>query len=84
MIEASDLAAVGAGVDDLRIGGIGSDVAAFAAADAVPVGSIDSAIRAGAGDADRGIVLLRAVDVIRKTVVCDYVIELRGGLIVLS
>src|SRR5580704_3134185 len=82
MIVAGDLAAVGPCVDNFRIGRIGSDVAAFAATDVVPIGSIDPALDAGAGDTYGGVVLLRAVDVIGEAVVDGDVVELRGRLII--
>ncbi len=82
VIVARDFAAVRAGVHDLRIVGIGSDVAAFAAPDVVPIRTVDSAVCAGAGDAHGGVVLLRSVDVVRKPIVSGDVIKLRGRLVV--
>ena len=66
LIVARDLAAVRTGVHDLRIGGIGRDVAALAAADVVPIRAIDAALGARARNSDGRVVLLRAVDVIRE------------------
>src|SRR5712672_2030121 len=82
VIVTGDFAAIRTGVDDFRIRRIGRDVTALAAANIVPIGPIDGAVRAGASYADGGVVLLRSVDVIRKTVVGGYVIELRGRLVV--
>src|SRR5882757_8441030 len=82
VIVAGDFAAVRSRVDDFRIRRIGRDVTALAAANIVPIGAIDGAVRAGAGNADGGVVLLRSVDVIRKTVVGGHVVKLRGGLVV--
>ncbi len=82
MIVARDFAAIGAGVGDLRVAGIGSDVAALAATDVVPVRTVDSSIRARAGDPNGGVILLRAVNVVRKAIVCGDVVKLRGRLVV--
>ncbi len=82
VIVAGDLPTVRPCVHDFGIRGIGSDVAAFAAPDVVPIWSVDCAIGASAGDAHGGVVLLRAVNVIRKAIVGGDVIKLRGGLVV--
>src|SRR5260370_40298365 len=82
MIVARDFAAIRAGVGDLRLAGIGSDVAALAAADVVPVCTVDSAVCARAGNPDGGVVLLRAVNVVRETIICGDVIKLRCRLVV--
>ena len=84
VVVARDVAAIGAGVNDIRVGGIGRDVAALATADVVPVGAIDGAVRAGAGDADGGVVLLGTVDVVGEATVGGDVVELRGWLRVLA
>ena len=78
-----DVALIIAGVDDERVARIGCNVAGFAAADGIPILTIDGAVEIAAGDGDGAVVLLRAVDVIREAVICDDVIELRGGLVVL-
>src|SRR5882762_4323671 len=62
VIVAGDFAAIRTGVDDFRIRRIGRDVTALAAANIVPVGTIDGPVWASAGDADGGVVLLRSVD----------------------
>src|SRR5712675_3094373 len=82
VIVAGDFAAVRSRVDDFRIGRIGRDVTALAAANIVPVGTIDGAVRAGAGNANRGVILLRAVYVIGESIVRGHVVKLRGRLIV--
>ena len=83
-IVAGDVALIVGGVDDVGIGGIGSDVAGFAAADVIPIGAVDGAVVAAAGDGHGAGVLLRAVDAVGHGGVGDHVIELRGGLIVLA
>ena len=82
LVVARDQAVVGAGEDDVGIGRIGNNEAAFAAADRVPVLAIDRATIAAAGDGDGGIVLLRAVDVVAETVVGGNVVELRRRLVI--
>src|SRR5882724_2751736 len=82
VIVTGDFAAIRTGVDDFRIRRIGRDVTALAAADVVPIRAIDGAVRAGAGNANRGVVLLRAVHVIVESIVRGHVIKLRGRLIV--
>src|SRR5579871_6908282 len=84
LVEAGERALVIAGVDDVRIGRIGRDIAGFAAAHRIPVRTIDASAVAAAGDGDGSVVLLRAVNTIRNLVVGDDVIELRGGLVVLA
>src|ERR1700682_1828871 len=81
-VKAREHALIIAGVDDVGIGRIRSDVSGFTSTHGIPVGLVDSAGIASAGDCDGGVVLLRAVDIIRKAVIRDHVIELRGGLIV--
>src|ERR1700733_7427638 len=83
VVVAGDLAAVGTGINNFWIARIRSDITAFAATDVVPVGAIDSASGTGARDANCGIVLLRAVDVVGEAVVRSDVVELRSRLIVL-
>src|SRR5208282_3603893 len=82
VIVARNLTPVGAGIHDLRVDRIGRDVATFAAAYVVPVGAIDGAVRARAGDGHGGIVLLSAVHVIGKPAVGDDVIKLGRGLVI--
>ena len=84
LVVAGDVAEVGAGIDNVGIARIDGHVAAFSAAHGVPIGTPDGAVIAGSGDADGAVVLLRAVNVIRKIVVGDNVIELRGRLVKLS
>src|SRR5690348_15970005 len=81
LVEARDQAIIGAGVDDIGILGVWNDKAGLAAADFVPIRAIDDAVIAAAGDSYRGIVLLRSIDSIRKSVVGSNVVELRGWLI---
>src|SRR3984893_10595235 len=83
MIVARHLAAVGIRVDDLRVAWIGRDVATFAATHLIPVLPADDAFVVAAGDGDRGVVLLGAVDAIGPVIVHDDVIELRRWLVVL-
>src|SRR5690349_4803799 len=83
LVEAGDLALVFAGVDDLRIRRIRSNVAAFAAAHGIPVALADAANGTLAGNAHGSVVLLRAVDVIGKAIVGNDVVELRRWLVIL-
>src|SRR5271155_971152 len=82
VIVAADIATVGTGIDNLRVGGVRSDVAAFAAAHGIPVRAINRSFGAGTRDAHGGVVLLRAVDVIGKSIVGGDVVKLRRGLVV--
>src|SRR5204862_1434831 len=70
-------------VDDVPITGIGYHKAAFATAGHKPVFASDHTRIAAAGDADVGIVLLRAVNVIGKCAIDGYMIKRRGRLVVL-
>ena len=81
MIVSRHDAVIRAGVDDVRVARIGSDVAAFAAADLIPVGVIDAAAAGPARNRNGGVVLLRAVDPVRKLIVGDHVIKLTGRLV---
>src|SRR2546423_2008334 len=76
--------AIGAGIDDFRIARIRRHVTTLAAAHRIPIGPVDASAITGAGNAHSRVVLLRAVHEIGKAVVCDHVVELRGGLIVLA
>ena len=60
---------------------IGQDKAALAAAGMRPIFLSDNAAIGAARDADVRVVLLRAVDVIRKSVIDRDVVELRRRLI---
>src|SRR5882672_7502530 len=80
-VEPGDVPEVGAGVNDVRIARVDGHVAALASAHGVPVRAVDVAAVAGSGDTDGGIVLLRAIDAVRKIVVGGHVVELRGWLI---
>src|SRR5580658_5159729 len=82
VIVAADIATVGTGIDNLRVGGVRSDVTALAAAHGIPVRAINRSFGAGTCDAHSGIVLLRAVDVIGKSIVGGDVVKLRRGLVV--
>src|SRR2546423_277268 len=74
------VAAALAGVDDVRIGGIGGGETGLAAADAVPVAHADAvAGEAVARPGRRAEVLHRARDMVWHAVVDTDVIELRNG-----
>src|SRR6266481_2356068 len=83
-VETRDETIVRACVNHVGVRWVGNDKASFATANVVPVRAVDSALIAAAGDGDRGIVLLSAVDVVRKGVVYSDVVELRGLLVGLS
>src|SRR5579862_727984 len=72
------------GVDNVRIARVGDDVAAFAAADRVPVRAIDVPVIAAGTNTERRVVLLRSVNAILKIVVGGDMIKLRGGLVILG
>ncbi len=80
MVVARDLAAVRAGVNDLRITGIGRNVSALASAHRIPTRAIDAS-PGRTGNADRRVVLLRAINPVREAIVGDGVVELRRGLV---
>jgi len=82
-IEAREDGAFVVGVNDVRIARVGNDVAAFAAAHGVPIALEDRSVIAARANAERRVVLLRAVDAILKVVVGGDVVKLRGRLIVL-
>ena len=72
----------GAADDDGGVARLHRDVAALAAARLHPVGRGDRAAVGLARQADRPVVLLRAVDPVRLLVVRAHVVELRGRLVV--
>src|SRR6478672_7701897 len=80
MVIAGDFAAVRTGINNFRIARIRRNVAALAAAYGIPTCAVNSAWRR-AGNGHGRVVLLRSVEVIRKTIVGDYVIELRCRLV---
>src|SRR5207244_8338127 len=80
-VKTSDLSLVIAGVDDVRLGRVRSNVASFSASDVVPVGAVDGGVVAAAGDRDGAVVLLGAVHVVGRPRVRDYMVELRRGLV---
>src|SRR3989442_1191199 len=84
LVETGNQALVVAGVNNVGVGRIGRDVARFPTAHRIPVGTIDGAVVAAAGDGDGAVVLLRPVDVVRSAGIGNDVIELRRGLIVLA
>src|ERR1700730_19156099 len=69
------------GVDDVRISGMGRDVAVLAASDGLPFLDGDPAVVGSAGHRHRRVVLLRAVEPIWKLVVSGHVVELGGRLV---
>ena len=81
VIGTGDVAAVGTGIDDFRVVGIRGDVTTLAAADVVKIGAVDATRSAGAGDGDRGVVLLRPVEPVWEARVGNDVIELGRRLI---
>src|SRR5205823_7360196 len=81
-IETADRAVYSADVENLRIFGIGRDVAAFTAAYSKPVATVNLAMIRSVNGCGSSAILLRAVDAIRKIVIRDYVIKLRSWLVV--
>src|SRR6266404_2595433 len=82
-IEAGEDGPLVVGVNDVRIARVRDNVAAFTAADGIPVAAIDEAAVAARADADGGIVLLGAIEAVEKIIVRGDVIKLRGWLIAL-
>src|SRR5437016_2867938 len=82
MVVASDFSAIRPGIDNFWVAGIRSDVAAFTTADVVPIWAINRTLGTRAGDSDRGVILLRAVNVVGEAIIGGDVIELRGWLVV--
>ena len=75
-----DLAAIRAGVDDLRIMRIGRDVSAFTSAHRIPIRTIDSTpLRRRS--AYCAVVLLSAINEIREAIVGNHMVELRRRLV---
>src|SRR4029077_13614673 len=81
LVESGDFPLVVARVNDGRLRRIRRDIARFATADVVPVRAIDGAVVAAAGNRDGAVVLLGTVYVVRRAVVSDDVVELRGRLV---
>src|SRR5437899_12684014 len=84
LVEAGNQALVVAGVHNVRVWRIGRNVTRLSAAYRVPIGTIDGTVVAAAGDGDGAIVLLRAIDVVRRTSISNDVIELCRRLIVIA
>ena len=80
----ADDVSLAVGINDVPVARIGQNETAFAAAGLKPIFAPDHTRVSPARDADVRVVLLRAVDVIRKRVVDRDVIKLRGRLIVLG
>ncbi len=84
VVVARDLAAVAAGVDHVGIARIGRHPAALASSHRVPVPLSDPRAGDGAGDGDRGLVLLRAVDPVGDALVHRHAVDLGRRLVVLA
>ena len=80
MVVTCDLTAIRTCINSLRITWIRRNVAALTSAYSVPACTINAARRC-AGNRYRRVILLRSVEVIRKTIVGDHVIELRRWLV---
>ncbi len=81
MIVARQQAAIGTGVYDVGVARIRRNPPAFATAHGPPVALGNPIGSCAAGDADGGVVLLSAVDVIGKVVIRNHAIELCGCLV---
>ena len=82
-IEAREDGPLVVGVNDVGVARVRDDVAAFTAADGIPVAAIDEAAVAARANADGGIILLGAIEAVEKIIVRGDVIKLRGWLIAL-
>src|SRR5580692_7687123 len=80
----SNLSAVRPGIHDQRVRRIRCNVPALATTHVVPIRTIDATFSTRAGNSYGCVVLLRAIDVIRKPVVGGDMVELRCGLVVLA
>src|SRR6266404_8933505 len=77
-VELCDLAPV----NDVRIDGVGCNVAVFLDTYGIPIAKADLSKVAAAGDAGAAAFLLPSIHPVRKLIVGDDVIELRSGLVV--
>src|SRR5437660_1764723 len=84
MIVTRDQAVIRAGKNDLRIFWRGRDPARLATAHVEPVFARNTKSSGAAGNAHRRVVLLRAINVIRKIIVERDTIELCGRLILFA
>src|SRR2546421_908931 len=71
-------------INDVPVAWVRHDEATFAAARDEPILLPNSAPAGAARDANVGIVLLRAVNVVRERIVHRHVVKLRSRLVVLS
>src|SRR4051812_26278365 len=71
-----------AAINDVGIGRIGRNVAAFTRAGRMPIAKSDSAIIAAAENKDTAAILLRTINVVGKIIINGHVIELRRRLVV--
>src|SRR5208282_1728375 len=83
-VEARDVALIVAGIHDVRVGWIGRDISRFPASDLIPTVAANGGVIAAAGNRHGGIILLRAVYVVRRPRIGDNVVKLRGRLVVLA
>src|ERR1700722_11852556 len=83
-IVARDIALIVGGINNIGIGWIRSNITRFASTHVIPVGAINRAVIAAAGDGHRAAILLCAINAVRRVVIGDHVIELRCGLVVLA
>src|SRR5579863_3620640 len=82
LVEAEHGAVPASGVDEVGIGGVGSDVAELESSRRGPVAIGDLAVVTAAGDSGSAAILLRAVNVIRKMLIGAHMIKLPGRLVV--
>src|SRR5579871_3703992 len=73
-VEARQLTFISAGINDVRIGWIGRNITRLATTYRIPIRTIDRPAVASARDRNRGVVLLRAIDVVRESIVRNDVI----------
>src|SRR5262249_38480579 len=76
--------AMRAAINDVRILGIDREMARFAAGGWFPIALANAAAIAAAQNPHRRVVLLRAIDAIRKVIVGGHPVKLRGRLVVIS
>src|ERR1700679_102616 len=81
-VPAQDAAVPASGINDAGVGGIGSNVTEFEAADGKPIAETDFAVVAAMGNRSGAAILLRSVGNVGKLIVRDDVIELAGRLII--
>jgi hypothetical protein len=83
-VKARDVALIVAGIHNVRVEWRGRNISRFSAPDGIPFVAANRAVIAAAGNRDGGIILLCAIDVVRRPRIRDDVVELRRRLVVFT